>query len=94
MMSLRSANSDKPTWLANQILSAFPQEVTGLKFFTLDCGCIYYPRVFRDGDLDPHAGIYRDAECNTQWGQTYPFDKGRFFAIFTMSFPSFVSFFA
>lgn len=39
------------------------QEVTGLKFYILDCGCIYYyQRVFRDGNLDPQIGIYRDAE--------------------------------
>jgi hypothetical protein len=27
-----------------------------------DCGCIYYQRVYRNGDLDPQIGIYRDAE--------------------------------
>ena len=54
--------SDKATWLANQIFTAFPQEVTSLKFYILDCGCIYYQRVFRDGDLDPQVSIYSDAE--------------------------------
>ncbi len=53
---------DKLTWLANQIFTAFPQEVAGLKLYTLDCGCIYYQRVFRNGKLDPQMGIYRDGE--------------------------------
>jgi len=44
------------------IFTAFPQDVTGLKFHTLDCGCIYYQRVYRDGDLDPRVKIYRDAD--------------------------------
>ncbi len=52
---------DKHLWLAEQIFSAFPQDVTGLNFFTLDCGCIYFHRVFRDGFIDPQLGIYRDA---------------------------------
>ena len=55
--------SDKAMWLANQIFTAFPQEVTSLRFYILDCGCIYYQRVFRDGNSDPQMGIYRDAEC-------------------------------
>jgi hypothetical protein len=54
-------------------------EATGLRFYTLDCGCIYYQRVYRDGELDPQMGIYRDAEdgpCDTclaqakTWGNT------------------------
>ena len=32
------------------------------KIISCDCGCIYYQRVFRDGDLDPYVGIYRNAE--------------------------------
>jgi len=55
-------DSEKVTWLANQIFAAFPEEVTGLKFYLLDCDCIYYQRIFRDGDLDPQIGIYRNAE--------------------------------
>ena len=31
-----SANPDKLKWLAKEIFSAFPQDVTGLKFYTLD----------------------------------------------------------
>ena len=51
-------------WLAKQIFTAFPQDVTGLTFYLLDCGCIFYQRIFRNGDLDPLLllGIYRDAE--------------------------------
>ncbi|UCF85479.1 MAG: hypothetical protein JSV50_07550 [Desulfobacteraceae bacterium] len=56
------APSDKVTWQANQIFTAYPQECTGLKLFILDCGCIYYQRVFRDGGLDTEIGIYRDAD--------------------------------
>ena len=54
--------SEKVTWLADQIISAFPQECNGLRLYNLDCGCIYYQRVFRDGELDPQIGIYRDAD--------------------------------
>ncbi len=53
---------DKLTWLANQIFTAFPEDVAGLKSYILDFGCIYFQRVFRDGYLDPQIGIYRDAE--------------------------------
>ncbi len=61
--SINLQDSDKITWLANQIFAAFPQEVTALRFYVLDCGCIYYQRGFPDGSLDPHVGIYRDAEA-------------------------------
>ena len=37
--------SDKVSWLVEQIFSAFPRDVTGLKFCILDCGCIYYETV-------------------------------------------------
>jgi len=47
--------------LANQIFTAFTEEVTGLKFYLLNCSCIYYQRVLPDGSLDPKTGIYRDA---------------------------------
>ena len=50
------------TWLANKIFSAFTQECTGLKRYVLDCDCIYWQRVFRDGELDTEIGIYRDAD--------------------------------
>ena len=51
--STHSPDSDKLTWLANQIFTAFPKEVTGLQFYILDCGCISYQSGFRDGNLDP-----------------------------------------
>ena len=63
-----SSDSNKTLCLANQIFTAFPQDVTGLRFYLLDCGCIYYQRVFRDGNLDAQIGIYRAAEngpCET-----------------------------
>lgn len=46
--NIEFVNSDKIIWLANQIFTAFPKEITGLKFCILDCCCIYYQRVFRD----------------------------------------------
>ena len=55
-------SSDKIPWLARQIFTEFPKQVTGLKFYILDCGCIYYHRVFRDGELDTQVAIYRDAD--------------------------------
>lgn len=57
-----SPDSDKISWLANQIFTASPQEVTGLKFYILDYDCICYQRVYRNGELDSQIGIYRDAE--------------------------------
>jgi hypothetical protein len=54
--------SDIVTWLAGEIFKAFPEDVTGLNFYTLICGCFYYQRIFRDGDLDPQTGIYRNSE--------------------------------
>ena len=46
----------------NQMFTALPQEVSRLNLYMLDCACIYYQRLFGDGDLDPQIGIYRDAE--------------------------------
>ena len=55
--------SDKILRLAKQVFTSFPQHATGLKFYTMDCGCIYYLRVSRDGVIDYyHVGVYRDAE--------------------------------
>ncbi|NQT03648.1 MAG: hypothetical protein HQ580_16585, partial [Planctomycetes bacterium] len=53
--------TDKITWLSKEIFSTFPKDVSGLRFYVLDCGCIYYKRVFRDGELDTQFGTYRDA---------------------------------
>ena len=55
-----STQSDKHLWLAEKILNEYPQCIRGLKFFTLECGCIYYYRVFRNGVIGPRLGIYRD----------------------------------
>jgi hypothetical protein len=54
--------SDKLIWLADRIFKSFSDDVTGLRFFTLSCGCVYYQRIFRDGDIDLYQGIYRDPE--------------------------------
>jgi hypothetical protein len=55
--------SDKILWLAKQIFTSFPQHATGLKFYTMDCGCMYCLRVSRDGVMDyHHVAAYRDEE--------------------------------
>ena len=56
------SESGRVTWLAGEIFKAFPETVSGLTFYILDCGCVYYRRKFVDGKLDHNAGIYRDAE--------------------------------
>jgi hypothetical protein len=60
--NINLSQSDKVTWLADQIFSAFPEKVTGLTFYIMDCGCVYFRRKFVDGDLDHTVGIYRDAK--------------------------------
>lgn len=57
--------AEKVEWLAKSIFTEFPEEVTGLKFHLLDCGCIYYQRVFSNGTLDPRVAVYRDAGYGT-----------------------------
>jgi hypothetical protein len=56
-----SIGEEKIVRLAKQIFAAFPLLVTGLKFYVLDCGCIYYQRKFVDGTVVSTIGIYRDA---------------------------------
>ena len=53
---------DKALWLAEEIFKAFPESVTGLVFYVLGCGCIYYQRQFLDGKADRKFGIYRNSE--------------------------------
>ena len=53
---------DKALWLAEEIFRLFPESVSGLVFYVLDCGCIYYQRKFVNGDIDRKFGIYRDSE--------------------------------
>ena len=52
--------SETVTWLARLTFTAYPDDVSGLKFYFLDCYCIYYQSVFREGELDPKFGIYRE----------------------------------
>jgi len=40
--NIESSTSDNLLWLANEIFTVFPRDVTGLKFYVLDCGCIDY----------------------------------------------------
>ena len=64
--------SEMVTWLAKQIFTAYSEDVSGLRFYFLDCYCIYYQRVFRDGDSDQKIGIYRepsDGSCQVCMSQ-------------------------
>ena len=56
------SESDRVTWLANEIFKAFPETVSGLTFYILDCGYVYYWRKFVDRDLNHKVGIYRNFE--------------------------------
>jgi len=58
--SIDKTQCETVTWLSKQIFTAYPQDFTGLKFYFLDCYCIYYQRVLRAGALDQHVGIYRE----------------------------------
>lgn len=60
MIPAGSTKTDHFIWM--RWIKAFPKDVTSLKFHILDCGCVYYQRLSRDGDLDAQIGIYRDAE--------------------------------
>lgn len=53
--------AEKIEWIAKAIFDEFPKKISGLKFFLLDCGCIYYQRVHSDGRVDPRIAVYRDA---------------------------------
>ena len=54
------AEENRIDWLAQEIFKAYPYDCPGLKVYVLDCGCLYYQRVFRDGREDAKVGIYRD----------------------------------
>ena len=57
---------EKVEWFARKIFDAWPK-LTGLRLYTLDCGCIYYERVFPDGTRDMYLGLYRasiDGPCD------------------------------
>jgi len=64
-------------WIAREIFEAYPNDCPGLKFYELDCRCIYYRRIFRDGSEDDQIGIYRNpahgpcevcVELPKEWG--------------------------
>ena len=73
--SIDKTQSETVTWLAKQIFTSYPEDVSGLKFYFLECYCVYYQRVFRDGELDPDFGIYREPSdgpcqvCRSQEGE-------------------------
>lgn len=51
---------ERVEWIAKTIFAEFPNEISGLKFCLLDCGCIYYQRVCSDGRVDSWTAAYRD----------------------------------
>jgi|GEM_PF-1697140 len=55
----RVLRREEVTRLATEIFDAFPEGITGLKFYILDCGCLYFQLVDQDGILDPHIAVYR-----------------------------------
>ena len=55
-------NTDKLMWLAGRLFRSFQRDVSGIRFYTLTCGCIYYQRIFEDSDMDYYLGVYRDTE--------------------------------
>jgi hypothetical protein len=69
---LDPSRSIEVMWLANHIFTNFPKDVTGLKLYVMDCGCIYFRNITREGALSSQVGIYRDqddgecAVCMTQ----------------------------
>ena len=60
--NIDSSKTDKVIWLAKEIFRAFPESVSGLVLYILDCGCIYYQRKFLNGEIDRRFGIFRDSE--------------------------------
>ena len=71
---------DEPStdWLAREIFKAYPHDCPGLKIYVLDCGCLYYRRIFRDGTEDDQIGIYRNpAHGPCEVCMTFPKDWGR-----------------
>ena len=56
----KSIDRDRVIALARQIFEILPEAVTGLQFYILDCGCIYFQQVFEDGRIDPVVAVYRE----------------------------------
>lgn len=52
---------EKASQLADRIFAAFPEEVSALRFFILDCGCLYFQRIAKDGRPDPELAAYHEA---------------------------------
>ena len=59
-MESNSINRGRVTALARRIFEMLPEGVTGLQFYILDCGCIYFQQVFEDGSTDPVVAVYRE----------------------------------
>lgn len=49
---------EKAAELAGLIFEAFPEEVSGMRFYILDCGCLYFQRILMDGTPDPELSTY------------------------------------
>jgi hypothetical protein len=63
-------------WPGKRMFRAFPDEATGLRFYILDCWCIYNRRQAPDGALDTQIGIYRDP-TKDDCGECMPRPNGR-----------------
>lgn len=46
--------------MADRIFEAFPEDVSGLRFFILDCGCLYFQRIGQYGIPDPEIATYHE----------------------------------
>lgn len=57
---MRDSGREKAARLANRIFEAFPEEVSGLRFFILDCGCLYFQRITQDGTPEPELATYHE----------------------------------
>jgi len=56
----KSIDRNRVTALASQIFEILPEAVTGLQFYVLDCGCIYFQQVHEDGRINPVIAVYRE----------------------------------
>jgi hypothetical protein len=59
-MDLKKYGREKAWRLAHKIFEAFPEDVSCLRFYILDCGCLYLQRLSPDGIPDPVIGVHRE----------------------------------
>ena len=56
----KSIDRNRVASLASQIFEILPEAVTGLQFYVLDCGCIYFQQGHEDGRINPVIAVYRE----------------------------------